>query len=110
MGRLIGYARVSSKDQTPDTQRAALTEAGCGIILEEKITGTKRARREQLDLALRLLEKDDTLVIIRLDRRGRSMRDLANIAHEIQNKGAAFKVIEQPVDTSTIAVGLSSVC
>jgi DNA invertase Pin-like site-specific DNA recombinase len=103
MARLIGYARVSSKDQNLDTQRAALTEAGCGIVLEEKISGTKRAGREQLNLALKLLQEGDTLVVVRLDRLGRSMRDLANIAHEIQSKGAALKVTEQPVDTSTIA-------
>jgi DNA invertase Pin-like site-specific DNA recombinase len=103
MARSIGYARVSSKDQNLEVQRAALSEAGCAIILEEKITGTKRDGREQLDLALKLLEKGDTLVVVRLDRLGRSMRDLANIAFEIQNKGAALKVIEQPVDTSTIA-------
>jgi DNA invertase Pin-like site-specific DNA recombinase len=102
LGRLIGYARVSSKDQNLDTQRAALTEAGCGIVLEEKISGTKRAGREQLNLALKLLQEGDTLVVVRLDRLGRSMRDLANIAHEIQVKGAALKVTEQPVDTSTI--------
>jgi DNA invertase Pin-like site-specific DNA recombinase len=52
---------------------------------------------------LKLLEKGDTLLAVRLDRLGRSMRDLANIAYEIQSKGAALKVIEQPVDTSTIA-------
>jgi DNA invertase Pin-like site-specific DNA recombinase len=103
MARLIGYARVSTTDQNLDVQRTALTDAGCGIILEEKITGTKRDGREQLGLALKLLEKGDTLVVVRLDRLGRSMRDLANIAYEIQNKGAALKVIEQPVDTSTIA-------
>jgi len=66
-------------------------------------------RRGQLEPTLKLLEKGDPLVVARLDRLGRSMRDLANIAHEIQSKGAAFKVTEQPVDTSTIA-GLSSAC
>jgi DNA invertase Pin-like site-specific DNA recombinase len=103
MGRMIGYARVSTKDQDLGVQRAALEKAGCGIILEEKITGTKRDGREQLALALKLLEKGDTLTVVRLDRLGRSMRDLANIAHEMQAKGAALKVTEQNVDTSTSA-------
>ena len=103
MGRLIGYARVSTRDQNLDVQRAALQSAGCSIVLEEKITGTKREGREQLALALKLLEKNDTLVVVRLDRLGRSLRDLADIAHEIQGKGAALKATEQNVDTSTSA-------
>jgi DNA invertase Pin-like site-specific DNA recombinase len=56
-----------------------------------------------LELALRLLEEGDTLVVVRLDRLGRSMRDLANIAHDIQRQGAALKMLEQHVDTSTPA-------
>jgi DNA invertase Pin-like site-specific DNA recombinase len=73
------------------------------VVLEEKISGTKRLGREQLDLALKLLEPGDALVVLRLDRLGRSLRDLANIAHELQEKGAALRVLEQNVDTSTSA-------
>ena len=63
----------------------------------------KRAGREQLDLALKVLMKGDTLVVTRLDRLGRSLRDLANIAHEIEQVGAHLRVIEQSVDTATSA-------
>ena len=103
MGRMIGYARVSTTDQDLTVQRAALEKAGCSIVLEEKVTGTKRVGREQLDLALKILAKGDTLTVMRLDRLGRSLRDLANIAHELEEKGAALRVIEQSVDTSTSA-------
>ncbi|GBF28162.1 DNA-invertase hin [bacterium MnTg02] len=103
MGRKIGYARVSSVDQDLSIQKAALTADACDIVFEEKITGTKRAGREQLDLALKVLSKGDTLVVTRLDRLGRSLRDLANLAHEIEAKGAALRVLEQSVDTSTSA-------
>jgi DNA invertase Pin-like site-specific DNA recombinase len=102
-GCSIGYARVSTDDQNLVVQREALTKAECGIILEEKVSGTKREGREQLDLALKILNKGDVLVVTRLDRLGRSMRDLANIAHELQQKGAALRVTEQSVDTSTSA-------
>jgi DNA invertase Pin-like site-specific DNA recombinase len=103
MCKRIGYARVSTSDQNLDVQRAALDAAGCDVILEEKVSGTKRDGRAQLDLALKLLGAGDALLVTRLDRLGRSMRDLANIAHEIEAKGAALKVIEQAVDTSTTA-------
>lgn len=101
--RLIGYARVSSNDQDLSIQKSALNRAGCGIILEEKISGTKRDNREQLDLALKILASGDSLVVTRLDRLGRSMRDLLNISHEIQERGASLRVTEQNVDTSTSA-------
>ena len=103
MGRKIGYARVSSVDQDLAIQKAALEGDGCGIVFEEKISGTKRDGRDQLLLALKVLSEGDTLVVTRLDRLGRSLRDLANIAHEIEAKGAALRVLEQSVDTSTSA-------
>jgi DNA invertase Pin-like site-specific DNA recombinase len=103
MGRTIGYARVSTTDQDLTVQRAALEAAGCSIVLEEKITGTTRDGRGQLDLAMKLLTKGDVLTVTRLDRLGRSLRDLSNITHELQEKGAALRVLEQSVDTSTSA-------
>jgi DNA invertase Pin-like site-specific DNA recombinase len=65
-----------------------LERHGCHVIFEEKITGTKREGREKLDLALKVLYEGDHLVVTRLDRLGRSLRDLANIAHEIEKTGA----------------------
>ena len=103
MPRLIGYARVSTEDQDLSIQRAALERDGCAIVFEEKRSGKKRLGREQLDLALRVLTKGDTLVVTRLDRLGRSLRDLANIAHEIDEGGAHLRVLEQSVDTATSA-------
>ena len=103
MARRIGYARVSTEDQKLTIQKAALDKDGCAIIFEEKRTGTKRNDREQLELALKVLTKGDTLVVTRLDRLGRSLRDLANIVHEIEEAGANLRVIEQSVDTGTSA-------
>jgi DNA invertase Pin-like site-specific DNA recombinase len=103
MGRRIGYARVSTDDQGLTIQKAALHKDGCGIVFEEKRSGTKRTGREQLELALKVLMKGDTLVVTRLDRLGRSLRDLANITHEIETAGANLRVVEQSVDTGTSA-------
>lgn len=103
MGRRIGYARVSSDDQNLSIQNAALDKDGCAIIFEEKRSGTKRDGRDQLQLALKVLTRGDSLVVIRLDRLGRSLRDLPNIAHELDLVGAHLRVIEQNVDTGTSA-------
>jgi DNA invertase Pin-like site-specific DNA recombinase len=103
MGRRIGYARVSSGDQDLSVQKCALERDRCAIVFEEKISGTKRDGRDQLQLALKVLSEGDTLVVTRLDRLGRSLRDLANIAHEIEGKKASLRVLEQAVDTSTSA-------
>ena len=103
MARRIGYARVSTDDQSLIIQKAALEADNCAIVFEEKRSGTKREGRTQLDLALKVLQKGDTLVVTRLDRLGRSLRDLANIAHEIDAIGAHLRVVEQSVDTSTSA-------
>jgi DNA invertase Pin-like site-specific DNA recombinase len=100
---LIGYARVSTTDQDLKVQREALRRAGVGVVFEEKASGTKRDGRTELQKVLSVLGKGDALVVTRLDRLGRSMRDLANIAHEIEQSGAYLKVIEQSVDTSTAA-------
>lgn len=103
MGRRIGYARVSSEDQDLAIQKAALEKDGCAIVFEEKRSGRDRDGRKQLELALKVLTKGDTLVVLRLDRLGRSLRDLANIAHEIDEAGGHLRVIEQSVDTGTSA-------
>ena len=103
MARRIGYARVSTDDQDLSIQNAVLEKDGCAIVFEEKRSGTRREGRDQLDLALKVLVKGDTLVVTRLDRLGRSLRDLANLAHEIDAKGAHLRVVEQSVDTSTSA-------
>ena len=102
-GKPIGYARVSTADQDLAVQRQALKGAGVAIIFEEKASGTKRDGRTELQKVLSVLGRDDALVVTRLDRLGRSLRDLANIAHEIEEAGAHLKVLEQSVDTSSAA-------
>ena len=103
MGRRIGYARVSTEDQDLSIQLHALERDKCAIVFDEKRSGKRRDDREQLRLALAVLTEGDTLVVTRLDRLGRSLRDLANIAHEVEDKGAHLRVLEQSVDTSTSA-------
>ena len=102
-GKLLGYARVSTADQNLTIQRQALKGAGVATIFEEKASGTKRDGRTELQKVLGVLGDGDTLVVTRLDRLGRSLRDLANVAHEIDEAGANLKVLEQSVDTSTAA-------
>jgi DNA invertase Pin-like site-specific DNA recombinase len=102
-GKLLGYARVSTTDQDLSVQREALHGAGVGTIFEEKAPGTKRDGRTELQKVLGVLGNGDTLVVTRLDRLGRSLRDLANVAHEIDEAGANLIVLEQSVDTSTAA-------
>lgn len=103
MGRRIGYARVSTDDQDLSIQKGALEADKCAIVFEEKRSGSRRDGRARLDLALKVLTEGDTLVVTRLDRLGRSLRDLANIVHEIEAAGANLRVIEQSVDTGTSA-------
>jgi DNA invertase Pin-like site-specific DNA recombinase len=102
-GKLFGYARVSTTDQDLALQREVLERAGANPIFDEKASGTKRDGRTELQRVLSILREGDALVVTRLDRLGRSMRDLANIAHEIEQAEAHLKVIEQSVDTSTAA-------
>ena len=98
-----GYARVSSTDQDLSVQRAALKAAGCGVIRAEKKTGAKRDGRTELQTMTEFMRSGDTLVITRIDRLARNMRDLQNIVHELKDKGVALVATEQAVDTSTAA-------
>ncbi len=98
-----GYARVSTSDQDLTIQREALKAAGCEIIREEKVSGTSRQGRDELNILLEFLRSGDVLVVTRLDRLARSMDDLSAIVRELQNKGVSLRATEQPVDTSTAA-------
>ncbi|MRX52024.1 helix-turn-helix domain-containing protein [Paracoccus sp. S-4012] len=100
---LYGYARVSSTDQDLSLQEAALRAAGCQVIRAEKKTGTRRDGRYELDTLLQFLRTGDTLVVTRIDRLARSLKDLQDLVHELKEKGVALKATEQPVDTSTAA-------
>lgn len=103
MTALYGYARVSSTDQDLSLQKAALQAAGCTAIRAEKASGTTRQGRSELATLMDFLRPGDTLVVVRIDRLARSLRDLQNIVHELRSKGAHLKATEQPVDTSTAA-------
>ena len=100
---LYGYARVSTIDQDLTIQREALSAAGCDAIREEKVSGTSRRGRAELDTLLQFIRKDDTLVVTRIDRLARSVADLQDIVRTLREKGANLLVTEQKVDTSTAA-------
>lgn len=100
---LYGYARVSTTDQDLTIQETALRAAGCQVIRSEKRTGTRRDGRTELQVLLDFLRKGDTLVVTRIDRLARSMKDLQDIVHELKARGVALKATEQPIDTGTAA-------
>src|SRR5205807_3873778 len=90
-------------DQDLTLQEEALRAAGCRVVRAEKRSGTSREGRTELRLLLDFLHAGDTLVITRIDRLARSVKDLQDIVHELKAKGVALKATEQPVDTGTAA-------
>ena len=98
---IYGYARVSTLDQDLGLQHAALKAAGCKVVRAEKVSGTRRDGRTELQVLLDFVQHGDTLVVTRIDRLARSMKDLQDIVHELKQKGVALRATEQPVDTST---------
>jgi DNA invertase Pin-like site-specific DNA recombinase len=96
----IGYGRVSTIDQNPDSQRDSLTRANVDRIFMDTFTGTK-ASRPELDLMRTQLRSGDTIVITRLDRLGRSAKDLLILVSELDEAGVNLEVIEQNINTST---------
>ena len=100
---LYGYARVSTIDQDIALQRSALKAAGCTVIRAEKASGTHRKGRTELQTLLEFLREGDTLVVTRIDRLARSVKDLQDIVHELKAKGVKLKATEQPIDTGTAA-------
>jgi DNA invertase Pin-like site-specific DNA recombinase len=99
MGR-IGYARVSTSDQDLADQVAQLKAAGCGIIRSEAVSGASRDGRDELATILTFIGKGDELVVQRIDRLGRSTRDVLNIVHELDAKGASLRVLDPEVTTA----------
>jgi len=99
----IGYARVSTKDQELENQRARLEAAGCEILFEEKISGAAK-KRPQLEKLLGQLRKDDVLVVTKLDRLARSTSELLRIAEVLNEKSAGLQSLDEPwADTTTPA-------
>jgi DNA invertase Pin-like site-specific DNA recombinase len=97
---LVGYARVSTRDQHPDAQQDALTVAGCCKVFTDQASGTL-ARRPALDDALNYLRAGDTLVVTKLDRLGRSVRNLKQIVDDLQARDVGLRAVSQGIDTTT---------
>lgn len=100
---VVGYARVSTVEQSLDIQLEALKQAGCEEIFSEQISGTSKKGRTKLKECLKYLRKGDILIITRVDRLARSMHDLQTIIYELKESGVALKATDQPIDTSTPA-------
>src|SRR6476646_6095121 len=101
---LIGYARVSTDDQDLTLQRAALKEAGCRRVYEEKVSGARRDR-PQLARLLDQLRGGDVVVVHRLDRLARSTRDLLEIAELLRDAGAGLRSLGEPWADTTSPAG-----
>lgn len=99
-GQLLGYARVSTEDQATDAQTDELNAAGCETIYQEHGSGTSRARPELARL-MREIRAGDVLVVVRLDRLARSVSHLLEVIERLEDKGAHFRSLRDPIDTST---------
>jgi len=99
---ILGYARVSTRDQNLDGQRDALTAAGAEQIFADTITGTARTRPE-LGRLLSELREGDVVVVTKYDRLARSLKDLLEIVDLIQTRGAGFRSLGEDIDTTTPA-------
>jgi DNA invertase Pin-like site-specific DNA recombinase len=97
---LIGYARVSTHEQTLNLQQDALDKAGCKKIFTDTASGTK-TERIGLDEALNYVRKGDTLVVWRLDRLGRSLPHLITTMTDLEERGIGFKSLTENIDTTT---------
>src|ERR1700712_4414271 len=95
----IGYTRVSTTDQDLDIQLAKLRAEGCELVRSEKISGASRQGRVELETVIAFLRPGDELVVARLDRLGRDTRDVLNLIHECEEKGAFVTVLDPHVST-----------
>ncbi len=97
---MYGYARVSSLSQSTEVQVSRLKAVGCDVVREEAASGRSRAGRTELQTILEFIRAGDALVVVKLDRLGRSTRDVLNLVHDLESKGAALRVLEPEIDTS----------
>jgi DNA invertase Pin-like site-specific DNA recombinase len=104
---IVGYARCSTTDQDVSTQIQLLEQAGCTKIFSELASATSVDGREELASALRYVREGDTLIVTRIDRLARSMRDFCRITTDLKERGVAFKCSEQPIDSSGAAGSLT---
>lgn len=96
-----GYARTSTDDQTTALQLDALKKAGADKIFEDKGISGAVTKRPALARCLKTLEAGDSLIVWKLDRLGRSVRDVLNILHELQGRGVRFQSLTEAIDTET---------
>jgi DNA invertase Pin-like site-specific DNA recombinase len=97
----IGYARVSTRDQHPEGQSERLEAAGCTRVFTDKGASGAKASRPEWDRCLERLEPGDTLVCVKLDRIGRSVRNLVDLMAGLGQRGIDLVVLDQAIDTST---------
>lgn len=102
-GQMVGYARVSSSGQDLGIQVAALEKAGVDCIFQEKKSGTKMDGRTELARCLQYLREGDVLVVMKVDRLGRSLVDLARIVDNLQKRGIRFRTLDADFDADTPA-------
>jgi DNA invertase Pin-like site-specific DNA recombinase len=95
-----GYARVSTEDQNPAMQLAALKKAGCKTVFKDEVTGA-HVNRPALTRCLKTLDTGDTLIVWKLDRLGRSLRDLIAMLDDFRQRGIKFKSLTEAIDTET---------
>lgn len=99
-GQLVGYGRVSTREQNLDRQIHALTETGCIRIFTDQLSG-KDTQRPELVAAFDYVRPGDTLVVLSLDRLGRSLADLISLVGELRGKGVGFRSLHEAIDTTT---------
>jgi DNA invertase Pin-like site-specific DNA recombinase len=97
---IVGYARVSTQDQNAELQVDALEKSGCEQIFQEKITGKLRERPE-LSQCLRTLRAGDTLVVWKLDRLARSLKDLVEIVQDLNDREIGFQSLTEAINTTS---------
>lgn len=97
---IVGYARVSTTDQSLDVQMDELAAHGCERIFQDQASGTNRDRAGLIEM-LQFVRDRDTIVVSRLDRFARSLTDLFQLLDELNSKGVAFQCVHQSIDTSS---------
>ena len=103
----VGYARVSRQDQRLESQRDALLAGGCERVFEEKVS-SREVDRKALREALDYCREGDVLVVARLDRLGRSLRELIDLVGELEGRSVGFRSLKESLDTTTAGGGSSS--
>ena len=97
---LVGYARVSTQDQDTSLQRVALEGAGCDRVFQETASGAQRDRPELL-AALEYMREGDTLVVWKLDRLARSLKQLIETVEALEQRGVGFRSLTENIDTTS---------